>query len=484
MTLISNVDPIGTLKTSLASTTGASQIGTTSGVTVQERLDGLDTNALLNIAALRARVPTAVGERVYVNSAANSLGEVYTGGGTFTAVDNTGGQYPHDGGIRVHPTAGGNLVWVRANFLFYDMRFWGVKADGVTDNAAGIAAAMNFARTAHVIIDAPSGSIRTSEMVPIYSNSGLRGAGIKAEGTVFYKTTNNAFPFKNGATTVATVDALVGFVPNAYDRADSSMASYCVHARLEGVMFRRNGLTEANVATTKPAVGLFMNKTGACIVRQVTVGGGYIGVQSYNSFSGVMEMVSATQWPGHGYAGFSFSDYRDGVLHMSGTSMDMRLCQTAGYQFGFDINRLQYTTMSNCTAENITPNAGETVCYAFSFIDPYSIVMNTCATEFVKGGQIRVAPAANPSFARSLIVNGYLGIDQQNAVSSTPLFYVDSGGGAGTVNVLFNGGDLSRLAQSNNTVPVVAGTGAKVVCTGTGGENWTATGGGVFTRLA
>ncbi|WP_239980921.1 phage tail protein [Cronobacter sakazakii] len=483
-----------TLRGDLATGQQAALIGYEDG-TVKSALDELSADSaelsaktgfnaigrFLNIAELRNATPATADIIVYVASAASSShAETHLGGGFFQSVDNVQ-AWPDDGGIVIKP-ATGTLVWKRINFTAYDMQFWGVKADGVTDNAAAITLATNYARANRIILDAPAGNINTSQMVPIYNNMGIRGQGVKAEGTVFWKTTNNAFPYKNGSTTVVTMDALVGLVPNKYDRADSSMDSFCVHARLEACMFRRYGLTEANVDATRPAVGLFINKAGAAVIRQVAVEGGYQGVVWYNIFSSVMEMVSATQWAGHGYSGFSGVDYRDGVLHMSGTSVDMRLCQTNGYQFGFDIRRLEYTTMTNCTAETITPLSGETVCYAFNFVDPYCIIMNTCATEFVKGGQIRVSTAPNPSFVRSLTVNGYLPIDQQNPVASTPIYSVDSGA-VGSLKVTFIGGDLSRQTLTNLTAPLVSGSNAKVVVINAGGEDWVAASGGEFIRL-
>lgn len=484
------------LRQELASSIGASLVGY-GDTTVNLALDSLNQSnqelhsatgfnlvgRFLNLSELRSSPPSSAGLIVFVASSYSTVvTQKHIGGGFFESFDNTS-ALPDDGGIIVKPTTG-NFAWRRINFSTYDMQFWGVIADGSTDNAEAITRAMNYARTNHIIVEAPVGSIHTSEMVPIYSNCGIRGQGIKAEGTVFYKTTNNAFPYKNGSTTIISVDALVGFVPDKYDLADPSMESFCVHGRLEACMFRRLGITPDNVASIRPQYGLFLNKVGAGVIKQVSLEGGYFGVSWNNCFSTVMEMVSSTQFAGFGFAGFSGSDVRGGVTYMTGTSIDMRLCQCQGYQFGFDISRLQYSTMTNCTAENITPMSGETVCYAFQFIDPYGIVMNTCATEFVKGGQIRVLPAADPSFTRTLVVNGYLPIDQQNPVATTPIYYVDSGG-AGTVRVTFIGGDLARqMSNVNSTAPVVSGSNAKVVVINSGGEDWTTALGGVFTRLA
>ncbi|GGD25773.1 hypothetical protein GCM10011513_24090 [Franconibacter daqui] len=90
---------------------------------------------------------------------------------------------------------------------------------------------------------------------------------------------------------------------------------------------------------------------------------------------------------------------------------------------------------------------------------------------------------ANPSFVRSLTVNGYLPIDQQAAAGPTPIYSVDSGG-VGSLKVTFIGGDLSRdTTKTNNTAPVVSGANAKVVVINAGGEDWVAASGGEFIRL-
>lgn len=486
----------------LQSNDGATGIGTANGDTVQEHLDQLESiygkkgfsliGHFLNVNELKSATGLQPGTVVNVISAAStSENEQHVGGGVFVIIDNVN-NLADDGGVVVSIN---NTTYVacRINFTLYDIQFWGVKTgipSGTTainaravSNAAAITLATNYARANRIILQLPKGDILTSEMVPIYNNMGICGYG-KAENTVFYKTTNNAFPFKNGTTTVTSVDALVGFVPNKYDRADFSMESFCVHGRVENCMFRRYGLTQANVATIRPQVGMYLNKAASPVIRQASVEGAYIGIQAHVGFSGVMEMVSATQYNGYGYAGIQFTDFRGGVLYSSGTSMDMRLVQCRGYQFGFDLTRLQYTTMTNCTAEEVVVQGSDTTAYAFNITDPYCVIMNTCATEFVHGGQIRVSSFSNPSFVRSLTVNGFIAIDQQTSLVSTPIFSVDSAG-IGALKVTFVGGELSRdTTKANNAAPVVTGLGAKVVVINAGGEDWTQSVNGVFTRLA
>ncbi|EFL3586695.1 phage tail protein, partial [Escherichia coli] len=196
----------------------------------------------------------------------------------------------------------------------------------------------------------------------------------------------------------------------------------------------------------------------------------YIGCFSYVPFSGVMEMVGFPQYPGKGYAGVLFEDFRDGQIKVIGTSMDMRLVQVNGYQLSFRMSGMQYTTMTNCTAENCTPMDGESICYAFDFVNPYCIVMNTCATEFVKGGQLRVSVQGNPSFRPSIIVNGFLPIDQQSPVVQTPIIDIDNGGVV-EMSVILNGGDWAiNPSATNLTAPRASGNGLKARLIGVNGS--------------
>lgn len=473
----------------LAKPPGAGKIGYGSE-TVEDALDkvrqrdGFNTvGRFLNLSELRSVKPAAVDIIVYVASAASSShAEMHFGGGFFQSVDNMQ-AWPDDGGIVIKP-ATGTLVWKRINFTAYDMQFWGVKADGgITNNAAAITLATNYARANRIILEAPAGSIHTSEMVPIYDNMGIRGYG-KAENTVFYKTTNNTFPLKKNGNTVLSIDALVGYVPKAWDLTDFSMDSFCVHARLENCMFRRAGLSADNVGTIRPYYGLFLGKAASPVIRQVNIEGAYIGIKVFCAFSGVMEMVAAVQYNKFGFVGIDFSDYRNGTSYMSGTSMDMRLVQCRGYQFGFQIQRLQYSTMINCSCEEIYPMAGETVSYAFDFLDPYCVSMNGCATEFIGGGQIRVQGGPNPSYRPQLKITNYIAIDQQNPIAPTHIYYVDNGSFT-PMNVVIEASELSRdTTRPNLSQPVVTGNGAKVIIIGCSGEDFLTTGSGVFTRLA
>lgn len=484
-----------TLRSNLARPDGSGIIGYDTG-TVKDYLDYLKDyldllnnksgfnviGSFLNISELRSVAPSEAGEIVFVSSSySSSVAEMHFGGGFFESIDNTQ-AYQDDGGIMIkpdHPT----LIWKRINFTNYDMQFWGVIADGSTDNSAAITRATNYARENRIILDAPSGSIHTSEMIPIYSNTGIRGHG-KAESTVFYKTTNNKFDLKKDGVIQLQIDALVGFIPNNWNLSDYSMDSFAVHCTLIGCMFRRYGLTQDNAGTISPQYGMFLGKSASPVIRQVNVEGGHIGAKGFNVFSGVMEMVSLVQYAGYGYAGMDISDLRNEIMHNSGTSMDMRLVQVRGYQFGFEIERLQYSTMIDCTAEEIEPADGETISYAFSFYDPFCVTMIGCATEFVTGGQIRVQGFSNPSFRPSLKISGFIAIDQQNPVSPTPIFSVDNGG-VTQMNIVIDASELSRdITKTNLTAPVVSGVGAKVIIIGCSGEDWSQISSGIFNRLA
>ncbi|ELM5182492.1 phage tail protein [Escherichia coli] len=437
----------------------------------EELLDKTGFNALgrfLNLSELRSCVPEEAGQIVYVASAASTThAENHLGGGFFESVDNIQ-AWADDGGIVIKPETG-TMVWRRINFTTYDMQFWGVKPDGVTDNATAITLATNFARSNKCILEAPAGNINTSKTIPIYDNMGIRGQG-KAEATVFYKTTNDKIDLTKNGEVILQVDALCAFIPKQWDLTDNSMSSFCVNGRVENCMFRRLGLTQENVDSYRNYYGLFLGKSAAPVIRQSIFECAYIGCFSYVPFSGVMEMVGFSQYPGKGYAGVLFEDFRDGQIKVIGTSMDMRLVQVNGYQLSFRMSGMQYTTMTNCTAENCTPMDGESTCYAFDFVNPYCIVMNTCATEFVKGGQLRVSVQGNPSFRPSIIVNGFLPIDQQSPVVQTPIIDIDNGGVV-EMSVILNGGDWAiNPSAVNLTSPKASGNGLKVRLIGVNGS--------------
>ncbi|EEX0321791.1 phage tail protein [Escherichia coli] len=437
----------------------------------EELLDKTGFNALgrfLNLSELRSCVPEEAGQIVYVASAASTThAENHLGGGFFESVDNIQ-AWADDGGIVIKPETG-TMVWRRINFTTYDMQFWGVKPDGVTDNATAITLATNFARSNKCILEAPAGNINTSKTIPIYDNMGIRGQG-NAEATVFYKTTNDKIDLTKNGEVILQVDALCAFIPKQWDLTDNSMSSFCVNGRVENCMFRRLGLTQENVDSYRNYYGLFLGKSAAPVIRQSIFECAYIGCFSYVPFSGVMEMVGFPQYPGKGYAGVLFEDFRDGQIKVIGTSMDMRLVQVNGYQLSFRMSGMQYTTMTNCTAENCTPMDGESTCYAFDFVNPYCIVMNTCATEFVKGGQLRVSVQGNPSFRPSIIVNGFLPIDQQSPVVQTPIIDIDNGGVV-EMSVILNGGDWAiNPSAVNLTSPKASGNGLKVRLIGVNGS--------------
>lgn len=414
---------------------------------------------VLNIPALQTVNPPAAGITVYVSSAFSATeAQEHRGGGLFHSVPRSG--MVNDFGIVVFPEDDGEFCWKRVDYSSYNAEFWGVVADGSTDNAVAISRAMDYARLNRVVIKFPAGNIHTSEAVPIFSNCGISGSGARVESTVFYKTTNNPYSIFGAI----SVDAMCVMVPQSrWDIVDHSMESFNVHGRIEGCHFRRLGLNSENVATTRPQYGLFMGKAGSPVIRDSSFEGAYIGIKAYSAFSGVIARTSITQFDGYGYSGLDISAYDNGTLYLSGTSMDLRNIGVRGYQLGFSIGRLQYSTMTNCHAEQISPllvTPNERA-WAFEFINPYGITMQGCATEFVKGGQINVRGFTDASFGSNLSVFGYVAIDQQSPTVPTPYYQVDGGGN--TVNVIFQGCELGVASLTNLTQPVVSSSGTKVV---------------------
>lgn len=435
---------------------------------------------VLNISALQTVNPDRAGITVYVSSAFSaSEDNNHKGGGFFHSVSRSGLE--NDYGIVVFPTEPGDYCWHRVGYNNYNAEFWGVVADGSTDNAVAISRAMDYARKKRVIIDFPAGAIHTSEAVVIYSNSGIRGAGSRVEGTVFYKTTNNQFSIFGGI----SVDAMCILHPQSvWDIPSYVMESFNVHGSVRNCHFRRLGLTLENADLNMPTYGLFMGKAGSPVIEDSSFEGALNGIKAYCAFSGVIARVSLTTFNTKGYAGIDISSYYGGVLYASGTSMDLRNIGVRGYQLGFTLARLQYSTMTNCHAEEIFTKEEGQQAWAFEFINPYGITMTGCATEFVSGGQIRVRGFANPSFGCNLNVNGYVAIDQQNPSVLTPFYWVTSDGSSTNVN--FMGCELGRSTNlANLALPAVGGANAKVTyISNTNAPDIQTYDSGVFTRLS
>lgn len=351
----------------------------------EELLDKTGFNALgrfLNLSELRSCVPEEAGQIVYVASAASTThAENHLGGGFFESVDNIQ-AWADDGGIVIKPETG-TMVWRRINFTTYDMQFWGVKPDGVTDNATAITLATNFARSNKCILEAPAGNINTSKTIPIYDNMGIRGQG-KAEATVFYKTTNDKIDLTKNGEVILQVDALCAFIPKQWDLTDNSMSSFCVNGRVENCMFRRLGLTQENVDSYRNYYGLFLGKSAAPVIRQSIFECAYIGCFSYVPFSGVMEMVGFPQYPGKGYAGVLFEDFRDGQIKVIGTSMDMRLVQVNGYQLSFRIGDFIIGMMLCRVFINTSARPNNTVCSIIEIASILSLLLTVyIATNYI-----------------------------------------------------------------------------------------------------
>lgn len=457
-----------TLRGELAAEGGAEMVGY-GQTTVKGALDELNqansglydkdgfnlVGRFLNLSELRSKVPAAAGQIVYVASAASATAtEKHYGGGNFQSFDNSTSPIADDGGIVIVP-ATGTLAWRRINFTEYDMCFWGVKPDGVTDNASVITKACDYARENKAKLLMPSGVVKSSESLNIYSETAIIGSGKNK--TTFKKTTNNGFPITGGP----TIDALVVFVPNKYDHDSTDMSSFCFLPRLEGMTLTRENLTDSNMNY----YGLWLDKSAMPIIKDIRTEGAYIGLEGTNSFGVNIESTQIIGLYGKGNIGFLLSNYVSPNFGLSGTSVSARLLSVVNYQIGFEIDGLQYSSFDCCTAEGIIPLTGtsEQKSYAFRFINPYCISMTSCATEGVKGTQVQAILQSNVSFKASLKIENYLAIDQINPI--VPMKYMEfDSGNVGALSIQIIGGDLSRDNTLTNLLQTTASGTNCVVC--------------------
>ncbi|MEL4013484.1 hypothetical protein [Dryocola clanedunensis] len=329
----------------------------------------------------------------------------------------------------------GTLSWVRMNRGEPCITWFGVRPNSNVDNQAEIEKSALYGKTNSVAMKAPAGVIQYSTGIPVYSRSGFVGAG--KQKTIFEKTTNNKFTVSTGA----SFDALALSIPDAYAPDGTDESSYCVFANLTGMTFRRKNIADRNNA---PAYGFWCQKMAVSLIKDLRFECGNFGFWGEDCWSNIFESV---QFLGLGigqYCGFSLAKLRGSIYHLSGTSNVMNMVQVANYQLGFLIAALQYSTMTCCTADNILPMTGtsETIASAYSFYNPHNLTINSCASEGVKGAQIRISMADGAVYNGSLSIISFMGvIGQQDPLVSTSVFTIINQY-AKRLSVVFNAGDL------------------------------------------
>ncbi|EOZ7933966.1 phage head-binding domain-containing protein [Cronobacter sakazakii] len=452
--LDNNAHKIDTLRSDLAADDGFRHIGN-----------------FLNLEALRDSMPLVAGEIVYVASAASATAtEKHYGGGYFQSFDNSTSQIADDGGIVIVPSTG-TLAWRRINFTAYDMQFWGVKPDGVTDNAEAITKACGYAKNNHVELVFPSGNVKSSEAFPFHSKMSVRGAG--RESSFFSKTTNNKY-FVDAS---LQVDALLVMLPDVYNPAGHEMDTFCFKPKIEGITFQRDSLTVDNLCN----YGMWGQKLAAPIIRDANFYGAYIGLYGEAWFLFEAKSVQCFGVPGRSYAGVSIAKSVNGKYVSSGTSLNFDLVNVVGFANAFIIANMSYSSLRNCTGENISRLNSEPGACVFSFINPYGINMTACSSEGADAIIIRVIVADNISGSATLVVDSYQMVNDTNPAVPTRPFYVDSAN-AGVVNVTFVGGDI-RTGGSNYLPPLASGPNCNIKVVGASTNAWDILSGATYREL-
>lgn len=477
------------LRADLASTAvnkGASLIGTTSGLTVEQRFSdnekikantGFDiVGRFLNLAALRTFTTGVVGQIVFVASAANTSNtEIPVGGGYFKAVAK--GALTDDGGITIVP-ATGSVAWVRTNTEKVYIEHFGARGDGVYDSTAAILAAMAYGKTKNVTIHAGPGIFETSSAIPINKRSGLIGVG--REQTIFEKTSNAGYPVAAGV----TPDAFVVVLGDIYDPNDLTGASDASWVKIKGFTFRRNGLTgRANAVQ----YGIWAPKMNTSIIEDIRIECGYYGFWGEDIWSNIFTSCHFLGLGVRQFSGFQIDRFRSGVHALSGTSNVLNCVGVANYQIGFNLNSQQYITMNSCTADGISPMAdlGETDARAYAFINPHGVTMNGCGSEGVAGYRLTIVMDSAAVYDSTVTINSYQGqIVQENPLVSTPILRIESSNTSKFCSVsLLNCNIKKDASLTNQSVGFMTGANVKVFNIGSIMDAPVLSGGATFTSL-
>ncbi|EPT9029019.1 MULTISPECIES: phage tail protein [Citrobacter] len=469
----------------LAKPTGSSRIGygektVDEALTELEKTQGKDGfNAIgrfLNLTELRAFPPKAVGDVVYVVSAAStSVEDIHYGGGIFQAVNKA--NLVDDGGIIIIPTSG-DIAWKRIYSGLPSAEFFGVKPDGQTDNKEALERIYSYWVDNRTFMTLPYGNIESSISLVIRKGCGFIGSG--KEGTVFLKTTNDGYSLSP----TVSVDALCLFLGEIYDPDDLTGKSDCSWATLEGLTLRRKGIKDR---TNQPQYGIWAGKLNTSRLINIRVECGYYGFWGEDVWSNVFSSCQFLGLSIRQFVGFQISRFRTGVFALSGTSNVLDCVGIANYQIGFKLDSQQYTTMNSCTADGISPmsDLGETDARAYSFINPHGITMNGCGSEGVAGYRLIVVMDDFAVYDSTVTVNSYQGqIVQENPLVSTPIFRIQSSNASKFCSVsLLNCNMKKDPSLSNHTTGFITGENVNVFNIGSILDGPSVGGGAKFTSL-
>ncbi|MFW7251051.1 glycosyl hydrolase family 28-related protein [Enterobacter sp. BNK-34] len=427
----------------------------------------------LNLAELRAFPAKALGDVVFVASAAStSASEIHYGGGYFQAVAK--GSLVDDGGVVIVPTSG-TFAWKRiVNDGIFSVDMFGAKPDSVTDSGDAFIKAMTYARLNKVVMNASPGKYLTHTGIPIWKKSGLKGGGIGV--TTIARTTNDTYH----VTTGKDIDAYVLFLGDNMDVDDYT--ADCENAYLSGITFIRDGLTgRAN----NTQYGLWMPKLNVSIIDNVRLECPYIGIWGedvwFNKIHAQILGLGVKQ-----FYGVFIAKLRSGSYLLSGTSNDLMIGVT-NYQIGHFYAGQQYTTMTSCTCDNCEPmtDLGETSAIAYQFINPVGITMNSCGSEGVAGSRLSVAMTADAIYDSTIVINTYQGmIEQRNPSVSTPIYRIQSSHTTKNLSAIFNACNIKKDGTlTNQTVGFVGGANTYLNNIGSVIDTPTVSGGAVFKSL-
>ena len=280
--VLDNIGLTGAVKTvDLAASTGATLVGTPTG-TVQAALDArVKTNDLAAASTVAIGGYTIAETQDTLDNAKTMQNytalRAYTGRATGVRITTSGvaGMFWRDASDTTSADNGGTIIvdgsgrrWKRFIVGYWNVKWFGVKGDGVTDDTIAINLAL-VAAAGFVLVFDPATYIVDGTLLRVYSNTTVRGYGatlkLKA-GT--YSTTRYFF----GTNTGITYDA--GYAETAY-------------VDIAGITLDGN---IANVTTTDSCYGINAYRTRSFFVSDVkikdlpgTIGGGYGIAFSYST---------------------------------------------------------------------------------------------------------------------------------------------------------------------------------------------------------
>ena len=290
---------------------------------------------------------------------------------------------------------------VKKGELTINVKDYGAKGDGVTDDTAAINLAISQNKKREIYF--PSGTYITSS--PIYLDQGVKIIGENYINTIILKKGTTVGEGSNLSRAGTRTDS---YAKNAIIIVRHPDNAYAYDVTIQNISLQGEAFTID--------YGIYAPRTSRLYIDSVEIRRCRYGFVTHDSWLTSMRRVTVSAetraglkgetrgWTSYTY-GFKYED--DGSGNNTGTSLSMVDCWVLESHYGYYFDKLDYSTMTSCGADGISRNA-----YMFGYC---TMTLNSCACENV----LVVDNAAIRLQNGRVVLNAFQWVDIQGTADAT-----------------------------------------------------------------